>query len=53
MAEESYRVGIGTVLDVNTASTNLNNIQINKSNLIYDFIYAQKQLEYYQGILNY
>ncbi|MEO8512823.1 MAG: TolC family protein [Ignavibacteria bacterium] len=53
LAEESYRVGIGTVLDVNTASTNLNNALINKSNLIYDFIYAQKQLEYYQGLLNY
>lgn len=53
LAEESYRVGIGTVLDVNTATTNLNNIRINKSNLIYDFINAQKTLEYYQGILNY
>ncbi len=53
LAEESYRVGIGTVLDVNTATTNLNNILINKSNLIFDFINAQKTLEYYQGLLNY
>jgi outer membrane protein len=53
LAEESYRVGIGTLLDVNTASVNLNNILINKSNLIYDFILAQKTLEYYQGLLNY
>lgn len=53
LAEESYRVGIGTILDVNTASINLNNLRITKSNLIYDFIYAQKQLEYYQGLLNY
>ncbi len=53
LAEESYRVGIGTILDVNTASINLNNLLITKSNLIYDFIYAQKQLEYYQGLLNY
>jgi outer membrane protein len=53
LAEESYRVGIGTILDVNTASINYNNLQITKSNLIYDFILAQKQLEYYQGILNY
>lgn len=53
LAEESYRVGIGTVLDVNTATTNLNNILINKSNLIYDFINAQKTLEYYQGLLSY
>lgn len=53
LAEESYRVGIGTILDVNTASINLNNLLITKSNLIYDFIFAQKQLEYYQGLLNY
>jgi outer membrane protein len=53
LAEESYRIGTGTVLEVNTASTNLNNIKITKSNLIYDFILAQKQLEYYQGILSY
>jgi outer membrane protein len=52
-AEESYRVGIGTILDVNTASINLNNILITRSNLIYDFILAQKTLEYYQGLLNY
>jgi outer membrane protein len=53
LAEESYRVGIGTILDVNTAATNLNNILISKSNVIYDFILAQKQLEYYQGLLKY
>jgi outer membrane protein len=53
LAEESYRVGIGTLLDVTTASTNLRNLLIVNSNLMYDFIYAQKQLEYYQGILTY
>ncbi|MBZ0203276.1 MAG: TolC family protein, partial [Ignavibacteria bacterium] len=53
LAEESYRVGIGTLLDVSTASTNLNNILITKSNLVFDFIIAQKQLEYYQGLVRY
>lgn len=53
LAEESYRIGIGTLLEVNTATTNLNNIQIQKSNLIYNFILAQKTLEYYQGLLKY
>jgi outer membrane protein len=53
LAEESYRVGIGTILEVNTATIQLNNLLITKSNLVYDFIYAQKQLEYYQGLLNY
>ncbi|MCX7877271.1 MAG: TolC family protein [Ignavibacteria bacterium] len=51
LAEESYRVGLGTLLEINTAAINLNNIRINKSNLIYNFILAQKQLEYYQGLL--
>lgn len=53
LAEESYRIGIGTLLEVNTATINLNNIQIQKSNLIYNFILAQKTLEYYQGLLRY
>ena len=52
-AEESYRVGLGTVLDIQTATTNYNNLLINKSNLIYNFLLAQKQLDYYQGILKY
>ncbi|HEY3250820.1 MAG TPA: TolC family protein, partial [Ignavibacteria bacterium] len=53
LAEESYRIGLGTLLEVNTANINLNNIQIQKSNLIYNFILAQKTLEYYQGLLKY
>jgi outer membrane protein len=53
MAEESYRVGIGTLLDVNTAALKYNNALIDKSNTIYNFILAQKQLEYYQGLLKY
>jgi outer membrane protein len=53
LAEESYRVGLGTLLDVQTATTNYNNLLINKSNLIYNFLLSQKQLEYYQGLLKY
>jgi outer membrane protein len=53
LAEESYRIGLGTLLEVNTANINLNNIQIQKSNLIYNFILSQKTLEYYQGLLKY
>ncbi|HJY64496.1 MAG TPA: TolC family protein [Ignavibacteria bacterium] len=53
LAEESYRIGLVTLLEVNTATTNLNNILIQKSNLIYNFILAQKTLEYYQGLLKY
>lgn len=52
-AEESYKVGLVTLLEVNTAETNYNNALINKSNLIYNFLLAQKQLEYLQGIISY
>ena len=52
-AEESYRVGLGTLLEIQTATTNYNNLLIEKSNLIYNFLLAQKQLEYYQGLLKY
>ncbi len=53
LAEESYKVGRGTLLEVNTAAINYNNLLITRSNLIYNFIFAQKQLEYYQGLLKY
>lgn len=52
-AQELYNVGRGTLLEVNTAATNYNNALINKLTLIYNFIFAQKQLEYYQGLLKY
>lgn len=53
LAEESYRIGMGILLDVQTAATKYNNALLDKNNLIYNFIFAQKQLEYYQGILKY
>ncbi len=52
-AEESYKVGLNTILDVQTATTNYNNLLINRSNLVYNFLLAQKQLDYYQGVLKY
>jgi outer membrane protein len=52
-AEESYRVGLGTLLEIQTATTNYNNLLIDQSNLIYNFLLAQRQLEYYQGLLTY
>jgi outer membrane protein len=52
-AEESYRVGLNTLLDVQTAAIKYNNALIDKSNSVYNFILAQKQLEYYQGLIKY
>lgn len=53
LAEESYKVGLQTLLDVQTATTTYDNALIQKSNLIYNFQFAQKQLEYFQGLLKY
>jgi outer membrane protein len=53
MAEESYKVGLVTLLDVQTATTTYNNALINRSNLIFNFLLSQKQLEYYQGLIKY
>lgn len=53
MAEESYKVGLVTLLDVQTATTTYNNALITRSNLIFNFLFAQKQLEYFQGLLKY
>jgi outer membrane protein len=53
LAEESYKVGLGTLLEIQTATTKYNNALIDKSNLIYNFLLAQKQMEYYQGLLKY
>jgi outer membrane protein len=53
LAEESYRAGLGTLLDVQTATTNYNNALIDRINLVYNFQFAQKQIEYYQGLLKY
>jgi len=53
LATESFRVGLSTLLDVQTAETNYNNALIERSNLIFNFQLAQKQLEYYQGLIKY
>jgi len=51
LSEESYRVGLQTLLDVQTATINYNNALISKTNVIYNFILAQKQLEYLEGLI--
>lgn len=53
LADESYRIGIGTLLDAQIASTSLNNLKIERINAVYNFLIAQRILEYYTGILKY
>lgn len=53
LAEENYRVGLGTILEVQTATTSLNNLRIQQSNAIYNFLLAKRQIDYYVGTLTY
>jgi outer membrane protein len=53
LSEENFRIGYGTLLDVQTATTSLNNLHINRINSIYSFLYAKKQIEYLSGQLKY
>lgn len=51
LSEENYRVGLGTLLDVQVATTALNNLRIQQVTAIYDFLIAKRQLDYYVGVL--
>ena len=53
MSEENYRVGVGTLLDVQLASTKLNSLKIDRINAYYDFLLAERKLNYYTGELSY
>jgi outer membrane protein len=53
LSQESYRVGLNTLLDVQTAQNNLNVILVNRITALYDFITAKARLDYYTGELNY
>lgn len=53
LSEESYRVGSGTLLDIQTASVKLNSLLVERINAYYDFLLAEKRLNYFSGDLNY
>lgn len=53
LSEENYRLGLGTLLDVQTANTRLNNLRIEKINATYNFLIAQKLIDYYSGQIKY
>jgi len=53
LSEENFRIGYGTLLDVQIATTNLNNLLINRINALYNFVLSQKQIEYLSGQLKY
>ena len=51
LSDENYRVGLGTLLDAQTAATKLNTLNIDRINAYYDFLLAEKRLQYYVGDL--
>ena len=53
LSEENYRVGFGILLDVQTASVKLNLLKIDLINAYYDFLLAERQIQYYTGGLQY
>jgi len=53
LSEENYRVGLGTLLEVQTATTKLNTLKIDLINSYYDFLLAEKRINYYTGELSY
>jgi outer membrane protein len=53
LSEENYRLGLGILLDVQTASTKLNLLQIDLINAYYDFLLAERQIQYFTGNLTY
>ncbi|TRZ64379.1 TolC family protein [bacterium] len=53
LSEENYRIGYGTLLDVQTSAINLNNLLVRRVTTYYDFYLAMKQIDYLSGKLNY
>lgn len=51
LSEENYRVGLGTLLDAQTAATKLNTLRIDLINAYYDFLLAERRIKYYVGDL--
>jgi outer membrane protein len=53
LSQENFRIGYGTLLDVQTATANLNSLYISRINSIHNFLFAKKQIEYLSGQLNF
>lgn len=53
LSEENFRIGYGTLLDVQTATVRYNNLIIEKIKAVYNFYLAKAQIDYLSGKLKY
>jgi outer membrane protein len=53
LSEENFRIGYGTLLDVQTATLRYNNLKIEKIKSVYNFYLAKAQIDYLSGKLKY
>lgn len=53
LSEENFRIGYGTLLDLQTAQVKLNNLKLNRINSLYNFQIYLKQIEYLTGQINF
>ncbi len=53
LSEENFRIGYGTLLDVQTATIRYNNLLIERINSVYNFYLAKTQIDYLSGKLKY
>lgn len=53
LSEENFKIGYGTLLDVQTATVRYNNLIIEKIKSVYNFYLAKAQIDYLSGKLKY
>jgi outer membrane protein len=53
LSEENFRIGYGTLLDVQTATVRYNNLLIEKIKSVHNFYLAKAQIDYLSGKLKY
>lgn len=53
LSEENFRIGYGTLLDVQTATLRYNNLKIEKIKSVHNFYLAKARIDYLSGKLKY
>lgn len=53
LSEENFRIGLGTLLDVQTATTRYNTLVTQKINSVFNFMISRQIIEYLAGRLKY